>query len=155
MDTTSAPARPSRGVFALALGDAAALLLFLMLGEIQHAMLGSPDLIANVLKQLLAFGAAWFAAAWALGAFRLGQPPDWKAFLGRSVLAWLFAAPAGIVLRAVVLGQAAIVMPFVAAAMGFGGLILLAWRAIYAAVVARRVGSARRTPNLDGQAARP
>jgi hypothetical protein len=59
-------------------------------------------------------------------------------------------------MRAALLGHAAIVMPFVAAATAFCGLIVLAWRAIYALVVARRIGgSVRRAPNLDGQAARP
>jgi hypothetical protein len=116
----------------LATGDAIALLAFLLLGEIQHDLIGSPELVPDLLKQFVAIGAAWFTLAWALGALGMGQPPNWRAFLGRSTLAWLFAAPAGIVLRAVALGQAAIVMPFVFAAIGFGGLILLAWRAIYA-----------------------
>jgi hypothetical protein len=127
----------------VALGDALALLLFLIIGEIQHNMLGSPDLIPNLLKQLVAFGTAWFVAAWAIHAFPT-QPFNAKSFLGRSALAWLFAAPAGIVLRAILLGQAVIVMPFVFAALGFGGLILLAWRAIYA--IARMMIEKRQRP---------
>lgn len=127
----------------LALGDLLALLLFLIIGEIQHNMLGSPELIPNLFTQLVAIGAAWFVLAWALKAVP-AQPFSAKSFLGRSALAWLFAAPAGIVLRAILLGDAAILMPFVFAATGFGGLIVLGWRAIYA--IARTMIEKRQQP---------
>ncbi len=116
----------------LLFGDALALLLFLVIGEIQHDLLGAPDLVLKVILQFGAFGAAWWAMAWALGALTIQTPFVTWPFLGRSLLAWLFAAPAGVVLRAILLNQAAIVMPFVIAATGFGGLILLGWRVVYA-----------------------
>jgi UPF0716 family protein affecting phage T7 exclusion len=102
-----------------------------------------------VLKQLVAFGAAWFVIAAALSAYRT-RPFNARGFLGRSVLAWLFAVPAGIVLRAALLGQAAVLMLFVLAATAFGGLILLGWRAVYALI---RVSADRRNAATNASAA--
>ncbi len=52
-------------------------------------------------------------------------------FLGRSALAWVIAAPIGLVLRMLWLGRGGIPIPFLLVTLAAGGLFLLGWRLIF------------------------
>ena len=54
-----------------------------------------------------------------------------RAFFGRSLTAWLIAAPLALLLRAYLHGQATIIVIFMAITMGLGGAFLLIWRGLY------------------------
>lgn len=112
------------------LGDWLALLLFVVLGQADHAMLGLaalPSLLITSVSLIL----PWTAAAYLLGAYAYSPRLRWPVWLGRALTAWLVAAPLGLMLRAFLRGQATIIVVFMAVAMTLGGLMLLAWRALY------------------------
>jgi hypothetical protein len=120
----------ARFAWVLLLGDAAALLAFVLLGMRTHETLGQ----ANALLRLAATAGplllTWLAAAAALGAWRFALPLRWRAVWGRTALAWLAAAPLGLLLRAVLLGSATVVVAFALVTLGLGGALLLGWRSL-------------------------
>lgn len=110
-------------------GDFITLLLFVFIGQRDHDMsiLGSlPSLITTT----LAVAVPWTAAAWLMGALRHPAGQVWPAWFGRVLAAWLIAAPLGLVLRALLRGQASIPVPFILVMLGLGGLFMLGWRAV-------------------------
>jgi hypothetical protein len=60
-----------------------------------------------------------------------------RVFLARSLVTWLVAAPLGLLLRALVMERAVVPTAFMAAALGFGGLMLLGWRLAFALLHSR------------------
>lgn len=114
----------------LLIGDWLALGLFVFLGQLDHGIVS-----ANPLPRLLItsseIGLPWTAVVLLWGAYKL--PPDMTArtFFGRSLTAWLVAAPLALLLRAYLHGQAAIIVIFVVVTMGLGGAFLLIWRGLY------------------------
>ena len=114
----------------LLIGDWLVLLLFVFIGQRDHemALVGS---LPSLLVTTLALGLPWTAAAWALGALRPPAGAGWRPWLGRVAAAWLIAAPLGLLLRALVRGQAAIPVPFMRVILGLGLLFILGWRGIY------------------------
>ena len=114
----------------LLIGDWLVLLLFVFIGQRDHemAVVGS---LPSLLVTTLALGLPWTAAAWALGALRPPAGAGWRPWLGRVAAAWLIAAPLGLLLRALVRGQAAIPVPFMLVILGLGLLFILGWRGIY------------------------
>lgn len=114
--------------FRLLIGDWLLLLLFVFIGQRDHemAVVGS---LPSLLTTTLALALPWTAAAWALGVLRLPDSMDWRPWLGRVATAWLVAAPLGLLLRALVRGQASIVVPFMLVILGLGLLFMLGWRA--------------------------
>jgi hypothetical protein len=134
-EETSIPAqRTGRHTVVLLVGDWLALGLFVFLGEIDHQVLALPRLLWTT--ALLAL--PWTVVALALNAYWLSGAATLGVFLRRSLLAWLVAAPLALILRALVQGQATIVVTFMIVTMGLAGLFLLGWRAAYYTVQARR-----------------
>ena len=115
-------------------GDWLALGLFVFLGQVDHDVLNLPRLLLQ--SAILAL--PWTAIALLLNAYWLSESTALRAFLGRSLLAWLVAAPLGLMLRALILGLAAIPVAFMVVTMGLGGLFLLGWRAVFFLLRARR-----------------
>ena len=118
----------TKSTLILILGDWLVLTLFVLIGQVDHEMVG-----ANPLPRLLSTTAelavALLAAGLLLGAFRYSN--DWHSFLGRFVVAWLVAAPLALLLRAYMHNQASIIVVFMTVAIGIGGGMLLAWRLVY------------------------
>jgi hypothetical protein len=116
-----------RQTMLLLAGDWLALGLFVFLGQLDHDLLGP----SRLLSQTAMLGLPWTVVALLLNAFWLSQRTTLRAFLGRSLVAWLVAAPLALVLRALIQGQSTIPVAFMIVTLGLGGLILLAWRAVY------------------------
>lgn len=109
----------------LVIGDLLMLLIFVVIGRISHGM--TSDWLVNVLRIAAPFVVGWGIAALIVGAYR---PQDWnlpKAFMARSVAAWLLADGLAFLLRHFVM-QDRITLPFALTSIAFTGLFLLAWR---------------------------
>lgn len=111
-------------------GDWLALGLFVFLGQMEHELVE-----ANPLPRLLTTSAVfllpWTAMALLAEVDRVAANTTGRAFLGRSLLTWLAAAPLALLLRAYLQGQATIIVIFMTITMGLGGVFLLGWRALY------------------------
>ena len=128
-------------VATLAAGDAAALLVFAVVGRLTHGEGLSPG---DVFSTALPFLLAWFASAPATGAF---SPPargdDMKAATAAAAKSWALAVPLALVLRAISQGGRAPPVPFAIVSFVVGGGLLLGGRAI----------AASRAPKVDRMAA--
>ncbi len=131
----------TKSTLLLIAGDWLVLALFVLIGQIDHEMVG-----ANPLPRLLGTTAEiavpWTILGLLLGAFRYTS--DWRGFLGRFAVAWLAAAPLALLLRAYMNGQAAIIVIFMTITIFVGGGMLLAWRIIYWLIRRRRDQAASR-----------
>lgn len=123
-------------------GDWLLLLLFVFVGQRDHAMsvIGA---LPSLFTTTLALALPWALAAWAVGALRLPDSAAWRPWFGRIIAAWLMAAPLGIILRALLRGQASIPLPFMLVVLGLGALFMLGWRAMVYWRVGRRPAAAR------------
>lgn len=126
----------------LMLGDILTLLLFVYIGQIDHALTDAENPLRGILFTALPFLIPWLITASALGAYRVSADDlSWRVAFWRLLNAWLVAAPLGVLLRALWLERAVIPTAFLLAALGFGGAMLLAWRIGY--VLVWRVRSKR------------
>ena len=115
---------PNRPPGVLALSDAAALLLFAVVGLLSHeGGLSAAGLARDALPLL----AGWFAAALVFGTYR-------RRSLRTLLLAWVVGVPVGVGLRALVLGRApdGRQAAFLGVALAFTLLFVLALRAALA-----------------------
>jgi len=127
-------------------GDLLALILFVAVGQRDHELVNEQNPILGVLLSALYFAAPYLVAGVWLRAFspiedvgdRKGRP--YVIFFGRWLNAWLVAAPIGVLIRSYALGRAVIPTTFILAGMGFGGLFMLVWRALFA--LAKRFAAA-------------
>ncbi len=121
------PSGSTRSI-ALLVGDVLVLGLFVFLGERDHSIADSQPALRWAVTTG-EFAVPWVIAAWVLGAYTPGLSV--KALLGRSLNAWLIAAPLGVLLRSFVNGTDVIVSIFMVVAMCIGGVMLLAWRFLF------------------------
>ncbi len=127
----------------LAGGDVLALVLFAFVGKTDHNTINSGDPVGGVLLTAGYFIAPWLVAGALLGAFvDLGEQGRPYNLFTRALNTWLVAAPLGVVLRALAIGEEMIPLPFVLAAMAFGGLFLLVWRLLF--WIVWKIGPGRR-----------
>ena len=110
-------------------GDWLTLLLFVFIGQRDHAMSG-PGVLTSLVTTTLAVALPWTVAAYLLGALRYTNGLRWQIWFGRALNAWLVAAPLGLLLRALLRGQGTIPVPFMLVMLGLGGLFMLGWRAL-------------------------
>lgn len=116
----------------LAAGDLLAVLAFVLVGQADHQTINAANPLLGALPNFAPLAATWLALAVLLRAYpRAGQQPALASFLGRSALAWVIAAPIGLVIRMVWLGRGGIPIPFLLVTLAAGGLFLLGWRLIY------------------------
>lgn len=130
--------RASRPPLGLVVGDVLVLVGFVLVGMGNHSTLeagNAPQRFAVLAGPLLL---TWLAAATALGAWAFGAPPRWPAVWGRTLAAWLIAAPLALLLRALLTGSATVVVAFLLVTLGLGGALLLAWRTLYVWAAGRR-----------------
>lgn len=116
-------------IFLLA-GDWLALGLFVLIGQFDHGLVDTnpfPRLLKTSAELIL----PWTAVALLWGAYKLSSDMTARVFFGRSLTAWLIAAPLALLLRAYLHGQATIIVIFMVITMGIGGTFLLLWRGLY------------------------
>jgi hypothetical protein len=115
----------------LLVGDWLAIGLFVLLGQMDHGMFSAAGL-PRLLQTTVVLAAPWTVVAALLGAYQV--EPDarnkWR-FLGRSLTAWLVAAPLALLLRAWLQGQAAIIVAFFVVTLMLGGAFVLLWRGLF------------------------
>ena len=114
--------------FILLLGDVLALLIFIILGQLEHQTV---DLWRALLQTAL-FGLPWLIAGWLLGIFPKGQILQLRFMLLRALNVWFVAAPLGLMLRAWALNRPAIPTIFMLTTYGLGAIFVLGWRLIFA-----------------------
>jgi hypothetical protein len=124
----------------LLIGDLLVLLLFVFLGQRDHNI-SDQQPVLRLLVTAGEFALPWVIAATLLGAYPTGPLPM-KMLLGRTLNAWLVAAPLGALLRSFANGSGAILSPFLLVTLGLGGAFLLAWRLAYALVLRRQLRAA-------------
>jgi hypothetical protein len=121
----------------LLIGDAIAILAVIFVGLRFHQ---SEEMLASRLViNFLPFLLAWLLAANTLGLLRPPRPTTWIGF-GQLLLAAIFTAPLGAVLRGLALNRP-ILPVFVLVMLLALSIGLLIWRAIYISFVARRLKS--------------
>lgn len=121
----------------LLLGDLLILLVFVLIGQADHQTLNRSNPLVGALPNFLPLAGAWLVMALVLRAYPRAAL-SLRAFLGRSALAWLLAAPLGLFLRMMLLQRGGIPLPFLLVTLSIGGLLLLGWRALYWVGVLRK-----------------
>jgi len=124
-------------ILLLAAGDILALLLFVLVGQVDHETVNAAMPLGGVLYGALPFVSVWLVSAFLLGAYR-EDALNPRAMFTRTLTACLVALPLGVVLRALLLGRAVIPVAFILAGLGFATLFLLAWRMVFVLIVQRR-----------------
>jgi len=115
-------------------GDLIAVAAFVAVGQEDHGLVNEATPVLGVLLTAGEFGVPWLIAGLLLGAFRTGDKLTVRSLLTRSLNTWLVAAPIGILIRSYALGRAVIPTVFLVATLGFGGVFVLGWRALFALV---------------------
>lgn len=114
----------------LAAGDWLVLLLFVFIGQQDHSMTGAAA-TRSLLITTLSIGVPLTIVSLLLGGYRPDTAAGLWSWLGRVLIIWLIAAPLGLVIRALLRGQATIILVFMMVLLGLGGLFMLVWRAAY------------------------
>jgi hypothetical protein len=112
----------------LAAGDFLMIGLFVLLGETNHAV-ADPQPMLRWLITTLEFALPWFIVAWLTGVYQTGHTT--RTLLGKTLAAWLIAAPLGALLRSFVNGSGVIASTFLVVTLVVGCALLLVWRAVY------------------------
>ena len=112
----------------LAAGDFLMIGLFVLLGERDHAI-SDPQPVLRWLITTLEFALPWFIVAWLTGIYQTGHTTRTR--LGKTITAWLIAAPLGALLRSFVNGSGAIASTFLVVTLVVGCALLLVWHAVY------------------------
>lgn len=112
----------------LLVGDLLMAALFVYIGQRDHDLVDAANPVWGVLQSTLVFVIPWALAGLWLGAFPSAAAFAPRAFLSRSLNAWLVTTLLGLLLRSAVLGRAVLPTIFVWATLGFGGLFLVGWR---------------------------
>lgn len=117
----------TRQTLALIVGDLAALLLFVFIGQRDHSVVDTQPVL-RLLSTAAYFAVPYVVAGWLLGAF---QPSRTTVFFTRAANAWLVAAPLGVLARSFLNGSGVILSPFLLVALGLGLAFLCVWRLVY------------------------
>ena len=121
---------PATSPAVLAAIDALAIIAFVTVGLISHNHGLSA---AGYARDALPILGAWFGAALLFGTYRIGG-------MRRLLATWAVAVPVGVLIRGIVLGRTlnADQFEFLAVALVFSLLFVLAFRGVVAAVLARK-----------------
>lgn len=117
----------SRRTVRLAVGDAAAIALFVAIGELRHG-----GTVATGVETWAQFGVAWLLAGVAAGVYAPDALTGSRQAVVRGVAAWVIAALIAQSIR-LLLTPGGVVQPsFVLVSIGFGGAFVGAWRFVAA-----------------------
>jgi len=110
----------------LLLGDLGALFLFVIIGEWSHGLSQT-----NLPITFLPLAVLWLIAGSLLNAFPSANAINLRSLIGNAINCWLIVIPLGLFARALVQASPVIIVQFMAAALGFSGLFVLAWRIVF------------------------
>jgi hypothetical protein len=127
----------TRQTATLIAGDAAAFLVFAVVGLASHGGLAS-DPLQNIVRVAAPFAAGWFAVAPFAGAFTESATFSPRRMLARTALTWLPACLVGVGLRALMSGQPWPPITFVVITFTTVLIILGGWRTAFAWALQRR-----------------
>jgi len=116
-------------------GDLVMLLLFIYIGQRDHELIDANSPVLGLLLPTAIFAIPWIISGILLGSY--DTDTSTRSFVARSLNTWLVAAPLAVWLRALVLGRAVVPTSFISAALGFGGLMILGWRLVFALALVR------------------
>jgi hypothetical protein len=108
----------------LFLGDMFIILLFVLLGRLEHAMEVS---LPSILFTALPFMISWMVVGGSMGAFHYISVKSFKAVFMKTTVAWLIAGLLGLALRGIIM-QSIPALPFVLVTLGLILVLLLVWR---------------------------
>ena len=117
-------------------GDLLVILLFVLIGERDHAI-NDPQPLVRLLVTASYLALPWVISAALLRAYDMHSVLTMRNALVRAANGWLIAAPLGVLLRSFANGSQVIASPFLAVVLLLGGAMMLLWRLIYALVVQR------------------
>ncbi|MFN4294351.1 MAG: DUF3054 domain-containing protein [Thermoflexales bacterium] len=123
--------------YILLIGDVLAVAVFVIVGQYFHNMTAMANAALRAVEQIAAIGLPFMLLAWLLSAYPAHHPATWTEvgrLLLRSILAFIYAAPAGLFIRAWLLGQPTVLLAFASMALLFSALFVLGWRIIFAVV---------------------
>lgn len=112
--------------FILLIGDLIALFLFVLVGEWSHGLSQT-----NLLTTFLPLAGLWLIAGGLLGAFLPPEGVNLRSLFSKAINCWLIVVPLGLFIRALLQSSSVIIVPFMAAALGFSGLFVLTWRLVF------------------------
>jgi hypothetical protein len=110
----------------LLIGDLIALLLFVLTGQSSHGLNQT-----NLLSTYLPIAVLWIIVGYFLGTFPQADSLTVTELFSRAINTWLVVVPLALFARALLLNSGVILVPFFAAALGFSGLFVLAWRFVF------------------------
>lgn len=115
----------TRRTASLAVGDLLVIAMFVAIGELRHA--GTLD---DGISTFVQFGVAWVVVAVFLGVYGRDRDRATMRGLGIPVVAWGLAAVIAQGIRVLMEPGGTVAPSFVVVSVVFGGLMLLAWRAV-------------------------
>lgn len=115
----------------LLLGDLAAILLFVFLGQLDHDTTDPNNLILGLFRATFPFLITWIIVAFLAGAYPAAKNITIRTLLLHGLNAWLIAAPLGLLLRAFLLERGGIPAIFMLLTLVVGGAFVLIWRLLF------------------------
>ena len=112
----------------LLLGDFSAIILFVFIGQQDHATGDPNNPLFGLLWASFPFLITWLIVAPIVGAYPAAADITLRRLLLTSLNAWLIAAPFGLMLRAFLLGRSIIPAIFMLLTLAAAGGFILIWR---------------------------
>jgi hypothetical protein len=115
----------------LLLGDLSAIILFVFIGQQDHATTDLNNPILGLLRATSPFLITWLIVAPIVGAYPDANHITLRTLLLRGLNAWFIAAPFGLMLRAFLLERGGIPAIFMLLTLLVAGAFILIWRVVF------------------------
>lgn len=125
----------------LLLGDLIAIILFVFIGQQDHATTDVNNPLLGLLRASFPFLITWLIVAPIVGAYPAAENITLRRLLLHGLNASLIAAPIGLMLRAFLLERAVIVPIFMLLTLAATGAFILIWRLVFGLVWQRQQSS--------------
>jgi hypothetical protein len=125
----------------LLIGDLIAILLFVFIGQQDHATTDVNNPLFGLLRAAFPFLIMWLIVAPIVGAYPSAENITLRRLLVRGLNAWLIAAPLGLLLRAFLFERGGIPAIFMLLTLVVAGAFILIWRLLFGFIWQRRQSS--------------
>ncbi|MBE2225119.1 MAG: DUF3054 domain-containing protein [Anaerolineae bacterium] len=119
-------------------GDLIAILLFVFIGQQDHATTDVNNPILGLLRAAFPFLITWLIVAPLVGAYPAAENITLRRLLLRGLNGWLIAAPLGLLLRAFLFERGGIPAIFMLLTLVVAGAFILVWRLVFGFIWQRR-----------------